>query len=191
MKITSPVQDADVATQPTAGTGTTATNADEASATKKRPGSGVLPTVAQIAAGAVFGPVGSLIASAVLNRGANRWDEGPRGSLGPVGRFLTSPLAPFIGGRNGGGFIGPNGYFSNAGSFTPFTGAGAGGTSFFNQQPGGAMGTTNWRHGSVTGNPNMQGTMWNRSGDNGSVGYVTDPFNPGTSMIYSGSPNRF
>jgi hypothetical protein len=83
--------------------------------------------------------------------------------------------------------IGPGGFFSNAGSFTPF--AGAGGTSPFNQQPNGQMGRTTWRQGSVTGNPAMSGVMWNRSGNNGSVGYVTDPITG--SMIYSGSPNRF
>jgi len=92
----------------------------------------------------------------------------------------------------GGSFLGPNAVFGlgNAGSFTPSGAAGAGGTSFFNQQPGaGPAQTTQWRQGSVTGNPAMSGTMWNRSGGNGSVGYVTDPITG--SMIYTGSPNSF
>jgi hypothetical protein len=84
--------------------------------------------------------------------------------------------------------IGPNGFFSNAGSFTPF--AGAGGSSPFNMQRNGTMGTTNWRQGSVTGNPAMSGVMWNRSGNNGSVGYVTDPVTGTDHPIYTGSPNR-
>jgi hypothetical protein len=85
--------------------------------------------------------------------------------------------------------IGPNGFFSNAGSFTPF--AGAGGSSPFNMQRNGTMGTTTWRQGSVTGNPSFQGVMWNRSGNNGSVGYVTDPVTGTDHPIYTGSPNRF
>ena len=92
----------------------------------------------------------------------------------------------------GGSFLGPRAVFGlgNAGSFTPSGAAGAGGTSFFNQQPGaGPTQTTQWRQGSVTGNPAMSGTMWNRSGGNGSVGYVTDPITG--SMIYTGSPNSF
>jgi hypothetical protein len=109
----------------------------------------------------------------------------PGFSTGPGTGFGQRIMQSFI---PGGSFLGPNALFGlgNAGRFTP---SGAGGTSFFNQQPNGTMGTTNWRQGSVTGNPAMSGTMWNRSGGNGSVGYVTDPFTG--SMIYSGSPNSF
>jgi hypothetical protein len=111
--------------------------------------------------------------------------------LARIGNALVpgSPFGPGGGGVGGFGFgIGPGGFFSNAGSFTP---SGAGGSSPFNMQRNGTMGTTTWRQGSVTGNPSFQGVMWNRSGNNGSVGYVTDPVTGTDHPIYTGSPNRF
>jgi hypothetical protein len=79
------------------------------------------------------------------------------------------------------------GNFGQSAAFSPF--AGSGGTAPSTGANGQVFNTT-YRHGSVTGNPNMQGTMWNRS-NGGSVGYVTDPVTGTSHPIFSGSPTTF
>jgi hypothetical protein len=75
----------------------------------------------------------------------SRRTGGARSSLGPIGRILTAPLAPFIGGRNGGGFLGPNGFLGGMGTPPAFTAMSSGTAPYGNQG-----GTTNWQRGTST-----------------------------------------
>ena len=98
-----------------------------------------------------------------------------RGFFPTVGRILG------IGGGGGSIFgIGPNGFSQQCRFLHPVHGAG--GRRHIPVQPAARRGRWARPPGATAPSPatrNMQGTMWNRSGDNGSVGYVTDPFNRG------------
>lgn len=102
---------------------------------------------------------------------------------GIVGRVLGGLLGGPIGALGGGLLGGGGGGFGfGTASFNPM------GNSFSApyMQSNGQMGSTKVQ---PVQSGNMQGTMWNRSNGQGSVGYVTDPFTG--SMIYSGSGTTF
>jgi hypothetical protein len=104
----------------------------------------------------------------------SRRTGGARSSLGPIGRILTAPLAPFIGGRNGGGFLGFGG-FGPPPAFTPYANpimnTGMGGTI---RTSGKTPSGTPWSTGTSNALGGSNALRWTGSGGQTITAY-TDP----------------